>query len=282
MSILKFEKHTTLSEYVLKKYNYQITKNPPLPKKEKLPSIKKSLIDKEVLEILKTASITDNILFLNNGMLDRKLYLKTNKIIESLGGLWNRNKKGHVFEEDPTFLINDVLKNGYYEDQDNFNYYPTPKEIVLKLIAYANLEKNHTILEPSAGQGHILDELKNYNISCGELLLKNKEILKSKGYDLLFEDFLKYNDKHFDRIIMNPPFKNQLDIDHVNHAYSLLNKNGRLVSIMSNGVTFRDNNKTKIFRELIKACGTLEELPQKSFFTSGTCVNTVIVILNKI
>ena len=61
-----------------------------------------------------------------------------------------------------------------------------------------------TILEPSAGQGHIVKVLKEY--------FKNAEIeatdLIDRGYCEGGVDFLKkdYGDKKYDLIITNPPF----------------------------------------------------------------------------
>ena len=111
---------------------------------------------------------------------------------------------------------------------------------------------------------------------------ENKLILESKGYKVAFDNFLKWNPGvKFDRIIMNPPFWNQADIIHVMHAYSLLKKGGRLVSVMSNGVTFRDNQNTNDFRKLIENNGLIKNLPENSFKDAGTNVKTVIVILSK-
>jgi type I restriction-modification system DNA methylase subunit len=82
---------------------------------------------------------------------------------------------------------------------------------------------------------------------------------------------------------MNPPFRNQSDIDLVLHAYSMLARNGRLVAIMSGGVMFRNNAKTTAFRELVHSCGgTITENPPGSFKESGTSVNTVMVTMNKL
>ena len=50
---------------------------------------------------------------------------------------------------------------------------------------------------------------------------------------------------------------------------------------MSNGVTFRDNQKTMEFRKLIENNGLIKDLPENSFKNSGTNVKTVIVILSK-
>ena len=80
---------------------------------------------------------------------------------------------------------------------------------------------------------------------------------------------------------MNPPFENQKDIDHVNHAFSLLKDGGKLISIMSASVKFRKNKKTKEFRELIDENGFIIDLPEKSFKDSGTLVHTIMVVLNK-
>lgn len=73
----------------------------------------------------------------------------------------------------------------------------------------------------------------------------------------------------------------QADIDYVLHAYKFLKPGGRLVSIMSSSVTFRENRKTVEFRELLNACGTFGHNPEGSFKESGTMVNTIIVVMNK-
>jgi len=110
------------------------------------------------------------------------------------------------------------------------------------------------------------------------------------GHHLLAEpDFLKYQTTlRYDRIVMNPPFEKQADIDHVLHAYELLEPNGRLVSIMSTSVTYRDNQKTKEFRafmgELPKVPGLhghIEHNPEGSFKEAGTTVNTVTIVLER-
>lgn len=169
------------------------------------------------------------------------------------------------------------------KNKNDFGFYPSPFKVVQELIKLGHIEEYHTVLEPSAGHGAILDEIKKITSSfvCGEIQEENKKILESKGYTVSFNDFLKYNEKRFDRIIMNPPFFQQADLNHVLHAYTLLNKGGRLVSVMSNGVTFRDNNKTKQFRNLLENNGLIFDLPENSFLETGTKVKTVIIVLSK-
>ncbi len=279
--------YTTLSVFEKEKYGKVLKRNPTREKQiHVMPIPKRKKIDNDVLEILRDAHTEGVILFLNSQM-DRKLYVKTNKVLESLGGQWNRNKKGHIFEDDPQEILDQVLHTGYYEKQEDFGYFPTPKNVVQQILEHAKIEPGNSILEPSAGQGHILDEIPKVipyypfqNVKCGELLIKNREVLEQKGYEISFENFLTYTEK-FDRIVMTPPFALQADIEHVNHAFELLKPGGRLVSIMSNSVTFRSNKKTNDFRKLIDDNGYYLELPEDSFYTSGTRVRTILVVLNK-
>lgn len=63
-------------------------------------------------------------------------------------------------------------------------------------------------------------------------------------------------------------------------AHKWLKPGGKLIAVMSSGVTFRENKLTREFRELVQANdGDITELPEKSFKVSGTCVNTAIVTL---
>ena len=164
----------------------------------------------------------------------------------------------------------------------SYGYFPTPPPVVNELLSHADLDEGMKILEPSAGQGHILDFLKGYDVTCCELFHANQVILKEKGYEITCENFLEFEGfDYFDRVIMNPPFELQQDIDHVNHAFLMLKEGGKLISIMSNSIRFRNNKKSKKFRELVEKNGYFVELPINSFKESGTSVHTVLVVLNK-
>lgn len=79
---------------------------------------------------------------------------------------------------------------------------------------------------------------------------------------------------------MNPPFAGQDDVRHVMHAFGFLRRNGRLVAIMSAGILFRTNKLTTAFRDLVAdRGGAIEPLPEGSFRSSGTSVNTCIVTI---
>jgi hypothetical protein len=149
-------------------------------------------------------------------------------------------------------------------------FFPTPKPLVQKMIEAADIEKGQKILEPSAGKGDILDVLKEEHpeitdVKAVEKVYTLANILKEKGYNTAVQDFMEYNEPA-DRILMNPPFEHGQDIDHVRHAYDLLNPGGRLVAIMSEGSFTRSGKKEVAFREwLDKVGGTSEKIGSGAF-----------------
>lgn len=255
-------------------------------------------IKNDVLTVLSTLDINGNSVTIS-GQLDRKLYQAVNKVIERIGGKWNRKAKAHVFDGDPTDRLNNVIECGELDPEVKTGYFPTPPEIVDKMIELADLDslgRFAMILEPSAGQGHIVDKIRESinDDKCSilhicENLSENIHILEEKGYMCDHMEFFKYetyclcNNIKYDRILMNPPFERQSDILHVTTAFNLLAPNGVLVAIMSTGVTFRENKKTVEFREKILEphCTHLEHLPSGAFKESGTMVNTILLRLEK-
>lgn len=85
----------------------------------------------------------------------------------------------------------------------------------------------------------------------------------------------------YDRVVMNPPFDRDRDIDHVVHAMKFLKPDGRLVAIMSAGVEYRETRKAIAFREMAaRMNGSFEDLPAGAFSSVGTNVNTVMLTIN--
>jgi predicted RNA methylase len=139
------------------------------------------------------------------------------------------------------------------------------------------------VLEPSAGIGRIATAARQTGafVTCWEIDQKRAEKLGDIAHSLNVADFLiSHPIRHFDRVVMNPPFAKQDDIRHVLHAFKFLKAGGKLVAIMSSGVMFRDNMLTSDFREFVYSHnGSIERLPEDSFQASGTSVNTCIVTI---
>ena len=68
----------------------------------------------------------------------------------------------------------------------------------------------------------------------------------------------------------------------VTHAMRFLRPGGKLASIMSTGVEFREDRRTREFRELVRLHGgRIERLPSGTFRESGTDVETVLVVMTR-
>lgn len=254
-------------------------------------------IDPDVLDVLKDATCDGQLLKL--GMqLERKLYVKTNKVVAALGGKWSRQAKGHVFDEDAAPLIADAITAGEYVDRKKaFQFYRTPSELVKRMLKELDIQPGTNVLEPSAGDGAIAKEIHSQfkvecvagedsiRLTCIELDAQRCEDLKRnvEDVDCIHADFLQTSpDEFFDRIAMNPPFSRCQDIDHVTHAYKHLKPGGRLAAIVSAGMLFRTDKKAQAFRDWFGQVEILQEkLDPGTFKKSGTMVLAVLIVLEK-
>ena len=167
-------------------------------------------------------------------------------------------------------------------------YFPTQPPVISIMLDRARLEDGALVLEPSAGNGNIADAIKaNFprsSVHCFEYNLRLSEILKLKGYDLIGSDFMEDIPVApiYDRVVMNPPFEKQQDIDHVRKAFSMLKPGGVLVSVMAPGFEFRSNRKSTDFCSwLDENGGTWEDLPDGAFKASGTGISTRLVVIER-
>jgi hypothetical protein len=114
----------------------------------------------------------------------------------------------------------------------------TPLTVINKMIDELELDsKEYPILEPSGGKGAILDELRKRGFKttyCYELNEENMKVLHEKKHQFLGRDFLATTTLYpeFPRIIMVPPYKDNVDCEHIMKAYNFhLQDNGILVSL---------------------------------------------------
>jgi len=243
-------------------------------------------IPESILNILADCRVDGTTLFLPEGQLDRKTYEAVNKCLTAIGGKWNRKAKGHVFDYEPAEALENLIFTGETEDmKKTFQFFPTPRPVAEMVCDMAEIDSTCTVLEPSCGKGDLADVIHERGPKSLIGIDINREMgryLKDKPYaTLVGDDFLKYipgQVRPFDRIIMNPPFSKQQDIDHILHAYNLLNSGGVLVSVMSPSPFFRTNKKSVAFREWLDSCnGEIVDVPEGSFKESGTMIATKII-----
>lgn len=170
---------------------------------------------------------------------------------------------------------------------DGLDFFPTSAGVVEQMLSAAEIQEGMAVLEPSAGMGHIADAIREAGVEPDVVELSNdrKELLEAKGFNVVGRDFMEAEGQ-YDRIIMNPPFSNRRDAEHVQHAYTLLRPGGRLVAIMGEGVFFGQDKKAQQFRDWLEDVGgTSEKLDEGTFMDPSLPVNTAtnarMVVINK-
>ncbi|MCU7556096.1 hypothetical protein OCL06_16005 [Alteromonas sp. ASW11-19] len=86
----------------------------------------------------------------------------------------------------------------------------------------------------------------------------------------------------FDKIIANPPFTKNQDIDHLGHMTSLLSEAGRVCCITSTHWQHANTAKCQAFREWLNLVGaSVKDIPAGTFAESGTNIATARIVIDK-
>lgn len=158
-------------------------------------------------------------------------------------------------------------------------FYPTPLHIITEMLYDIDFKIIKSVLEPEAGQGDIAkmvsEKMKttwkyNYNcdntyipdVDCIEINLQLQHILKGEGFRVVHDNFLTFETtKHYDLIIMNPPFSN--GDKHLLKALQMQEKGGKIVCLL-NSETIKNtctNTRKDLFRKLQEYNAKIEFIP---------------------
>lgn len=197
-----------------------------------------------------------------------------------------RYKKEHTQKsQDTIFNLLDIEEDPK-ENGNDFSFFPTPNDVVERMIELAEIGEYDTILEPSAGEGDILKHIRrNGKTTAIEYSQKRYEFLKNRFrylFQIVNEDFLKWNKDYtekFDVVLMNPPFSSsRIEIKHFLHAFRMVRPGGKIVCILPEGHFFRSDSKAKLFLDFLEQNGYIsEKLERGTFSESGTEIATRIV-----
>ena len=95
-------------------------------------------------------------------------------------------------------------------------------------------------------------------------------------------DFLKNEGKTYSKIIANPPFTKNQDIDHLKEMYNCLSRGGKLVCITSESWVNGTQKKQIEFIDWLESVNAdIIAIPKNSFKESGTSVGGRIIIIDK-
>lgn len=167
------------------------------------------------------------------------------------------------------------------------DFFPTTEDDAADLAGRLGIEPGMTVLEPSAGHGMLADAARDAGakVDAVEIAGDLRDILTEKGHTLIGNDFMALTPTaSYDAVIMNPPFSNGMDMDHVRHAYDFLKPGGRLAAIVSAGAGQQSTRKGQEFAAWLDALGAEVELMREGAFKDSlnpTSVRTKIIVLEK-
>lgn len=180
----------------------------------------------------------------------------------------------------------DVLPDAEEEDAEkrpgtavarDLQFYWSPPAVIEAALSFAGIEHPNQyrnreapprrVLEPSCGDGRILDELRargcraiGFEVDPGRAAE-----CRAKGHAVICANFLDQPPTpDFDYVVMNPPFYGRHYAKHVRHALKFLRPGGVLVSILP-ATAHYDHDEIK---------GEWRDLPVASFAAAGTNVPT--------
>jgi hypothetical protein len=202
-----------------------------------------------------------------------------------------QNGNGHLFFEPDTLKdINRALAE-YYGDvlpdaagekpsqkqastavSKDLQYYPTPVEVVERVLADLYGLKGAKVLEPSCGCGRFLDGLRAQGAKAFgiEYDASRAAQARAKGHPVIVANFLETAPtRDYDRVVMNPPFYGKHYAKHVNHALKFLKPGGTLTAILPATARY-DHGLLN---------GRWSDLPVGSFAESGTNINTTVLTM---
>lgn len=254
----------------------------------------------DVLGVLQDCTIQENRLILPAGQLERKLYAQVNRVIEALGGAWNRKAKAHLFAGDPREALAQVLDQGAVtmqpSQQQVYQEFWSPPWLADQMVALAQVQPGEAVCDPSAGTGHLLDavlRVPGYREHRTSLLVgyeiqpeRARTLEQKYGAHVLIwcGDFLTHQSPAvherlaYHVLLLNPPFAKGQDIAHVTHALGWLERGGRLVAVMPESIHWRKGKAADTFRALLDSwAATCTPLPEDTFQESGAHVKTLLV-----
>lgn len=177
----------------------------------------------------------------------------------------------------------------------DLQFYFTPEKAAEEFLRRAGIADGWRVLEPSAGEGHLVRKLfemnPNAKIDALEIDAGRVAVLKTiRSANLRVQqcNFLQAKPNPvYNRVFMNPPFYGTHWMEHVSHAFEFLKPGGVLYAILPATAETGETSKHVAFRKWAEKYldrwdkRMFFDLPQEAFAEAGTRINTVWIELHK-
>lgn len=258
-------------------------------------------------ESLSKCKVQGNVIFLppiSEGMLAN--YADVRKALLAAGSKYTKNS--FVFPNDAQPYMDRLMGGEKVNIKKETQSFFTPSSLGKRMIQLLDIKDGMTLLEPEAGQGALIEEvykafpyyMKGPNdkpcvtVDYFELDSINQDVLSKKinsdvrwssSTSFMDDDFLKADVNEigqYDRIIANPPFSKNQDIDHIYQMFLFCKAGGRIVTMASKHWQTSSNKKEIKFAAFLDDINAeVIEIERGEFKESGTMISTVIMVINK-
>jgi hypothetical protein len=176
--------------------------------------------------------------------------------------------------------------------KDNPDFYPTPMKLMNKMFSKITWNKVHTVLEPSAGKGDLVEGImkqfeytqryrhtKKYDVDTIEIDPNLQHVIKGKGFRLVHDNFLTFNSfKKYDVIIANFPFS--AGDKHLIKAIEMQERGGQIVALI-NADTIRNpySNTRKDLIRLLEKYNAEVEYIENAFVNADRSTNVTVALI---
>lgn len=183
---------------------------------------------------------------------------------------------------------------------NNKNYYPTPEDLIKRMMTKIDTRLIQYILEPSAGKGNIIDYYKKYykarnhrymgydrkiedyiTFDAIEIDQHLSNLLRGKDINVIWNDFLDFEPQRFyDLIIMNPPFDR--GVEHLLKAIKIQERIGGQILCILNAETIKNtySNNRKELKYLLERCNADIEYIENAFVEAERTTDVEIALIH--
>ena len=172
----------------------------------------------------------------------------------------------------------------------NDTYYPTPPNLIRKMISKVDFYQTKTILEPSAGGGNIVEYIREYGsttkhcqIHCIELDRNLQSVLKGKNFQVIYDDFLKFESNFkYNLLILNPPFNQDEGCKHLLKAIEIQEQYGGQIVCLLNAMTLKNDYSVyrKDLANKLDKYNAEVEFIQDGFLDAERKTNVEVALIN--
>jgi len=247
-------------------------------------TIEYKTMNEKLIESLKLMIVDGNRLNLPDTAIEN--YAEVKRTLTKAGGKYS--KCGFTFKGDAGEVLARLVGGEKIDDKKKYQFFATPESVVERMQRKLNMQPLCRLLEPSAGEAALVKEYAGTDalITMVELEPERVKALRKMDIGQVFEDDFMNGEcmlnREFDRIIANPPFTKNQDVDHIRKMYQHLADGGIMVSLASKSWSQGNQKKQVAFRAwLLEVEAEIEELPAGMFKSSGTNIATMMIVIRK-